>query len=116
MRRFLQVFCGDNLFSIALTEMLVEFLKYPSPDAPGPTDSDKLATTCARNWRAAQAQDGKKVSQVFDETGIFLACCRHGLVDIMVDMIQSGELYVFVLVHGMCFQGSPFVGYHSLTH
>jgi hypothetical protein len=31
---------------------------------------------------------------IFDETGIFLALCRHGFVLVVVDMVQSGELSV----------------------
>ncbi|QRV88505.1 hypothetical protein RhiJN_16523 [Ceratobasidium sp. AG-Ba] len=70
----------------------------PEPVAPstsigvGPTDGDLLTTTCASNWRAAQAQHNKKTPGVFDETGVFLACCRHGIVAFIVDMVQSGEL------------------------
>jgi hypothetical protein len=29
---------------------------------------------------------------IFDETGIFLALCRHGFVLVILDMVQSGEL------------------------
>ena len=29
---------------------------------------------------------------VFDETGIFLALCRHGFVLLVADMVKSGEL------------------------
>ncbi|QRV75842.1 hypothetical protein RhiJN_03857 [Ceratobasidium sp. AG-Ba] len=58
----------------------------------GPTDGELLTSTCASNWRAAQAQHNKKTSSVFDETGVFLACCRHGLVAFITDMVQSGEL------------------------
>jgi hypothetical protein len=28
----------------------------------------------------------------FDETGIFVAVCHHGLILTCVDMVQSGEL------------------------
>jgi Kyakuja-Dileera-Zisupton transposase len=31
---------------------------------------------------------------IFDETGIFLALCRHGFVLVVADMVRSGELYV----------------------
>lgn len=31
---------------------------------------------------------------IFDETGIFLALCRHGFVLLVADMVRSGELYV----------------------
>ena len=30
---------------------------------------------------------------VFDETGIFLALCRHGFVLLVADMVKSGELW-----------------------
>lgn len=29
---------------------------------------------------------------IFDETGVFLALCRHGFVLVIVDMVQSGEM------------------------
>jgi hypothetical protein len=29
---------------------------------------------------------------IFDETGIFLALCRHGFALIAADMVRSGEL------------------------
>jgi hypothetical protein len=28
----------------------------------------------------------------FDETGIFLALCRHGFALLVVDMVRSGEM------------------------
>lgn len=31
---------------------------------------------------------------VFDETGIFIALCRHGYVLVLADMVQSGEGWV----------------------
>ena len=34
---------------------------------------------------------------MFDETGIFVTACRHGILLAMCDMIQSGELWVFAL-------------------
>lgn len=33
-----------------------------------------------------------KMWGVFEETGIFLALCRHGFVLLVMDMIRSGEL------------------------
>ncbi|KAG8752940.1 hypothetical protein FRC12_011728 [Ceratobasidium sp. 428] len=63
----------------------------------GPTNGELLASSCATNWRAAQAQHDKKTPSIFDETGIFLACCRHGLVAVIVDMIRSGELAKYPL-------------------
>jgi hypothetical protein len=34
----------------------------------------------------------KKMWGIFDETGIFLALCRHGFSLVIADMVQSGEL------------------------
>jgi hypothetical protein len=36
----------------------------------------------------------KKMWGIFDETGIFLALCRHGFALVMADMVMSGELLV----------------------
>jgi hypothetical protein len=33
-----------------------------------------------------------KMWGIFDETGIFLALCRHGFMMLVVDMVRSGEL------------------------
>jgi Kyakuja-Dileera-Zisupton transposase len=33
---------------------------------------------------------------IFDETGIFLALCRHGFILVVADMVRSGELYVLL--------------------
>ncbi|KAF9033503.1 hypothetical protein BDZ89DRAFT_896752, partial [Hymenopellis radicata] len=33
-----------------------------------------------------------KMWGIFEETGIFLALCRHGFVLVVADMIKSGEL------------------------
>ena len=35
-----------------------------------------------------------KMWGIFDETGIFLALCRHGFVLVVADMVRSGEVYV----------------------
>jgi hypothetical protein len=37
----------------------------------------------------------KKMWGIFDETGIFLALCRHGFCLVIADMVMSGELSVF---------------------
>jgi hypothetical protein len=47
---------------------------------------------CIERWRNASPEERKKMWGVFDETGLFLAACRHGLIVTMCDMIKSGEL------------------------
>ncbi|EGO28855.1 hypothetical protein SERLADRAFT_434744 [Serpula lacrymans var. lacrymans S7.9] len=39
----------------------------------------------------------KKMWGVFDETGKFLALCRHRMLLVVVDMVQSGELAKYPL-------------------
>lgn len=36
-----------------------------------------------------------KMWSIFDESGIFLALCRHGFVLLVADMVRSGELCVY---------------------
>ena len=38
----------------------------------------------------------KKMWGIFDETGIFLALCRHGFALVIADMVMSGELSVIL--------------------
>ncbi|KAI0349069.1 hypothetical protein OH77DRAFT_1507574 [Trametes cingulata] len=58
-----------------------------------PTDGVPDAITpCASNWKAAAAESNKQMWGIFEETGIFACCCRHGLILWFVDMVRSGEL------------------------
>ena len=53
---------------------------------------DSSTEHCVRNWRAALPDNLKSMFSKFDETGIFVAVCRHGFILTCVDMIRSGEL------------------------
>ena len=53
------------------------------------TDNDN---PCAERWRNMKTQLTAKMWGVFNETGLFLALCRHGFVLMLVDMVRSGEL------------------------
>ncbi|CDO74426.1 hypothetical protein BN946_scf184764.g2 [Trametes cinnabarina] len=69
-----------------------------------PTDGQDVISTCTRNWKAAAADDKKRMWAVFEETGIFACACRHGLMLYLVDMIRSGELakYPLAIVAKLC--------------
>lgn len=56
------------------------------------TAKDDNAEQCVRNWQAALPDNHKSMFSKFDETGIFMAVCRHGFILTCVDMVQSGEL------------------------
>jgi hypothetical protein len=61
----------------------------------GPEGAMEDATECTRNWKAAQPDEKKGSFIRWDQTGIFTALCRHGIIFSIVDMRRSGELYVF---------------------
>lgn len=66
-------------------------------DAVPPSSS---LASCTRNWKAASAEEKKKMWAVFDETGIFASACPHGLILWIADMVRSGELYVIFCCTG----------------
>ncbi|KAG1780643.1 hypothetical protein EV702DRAFT_1177860 [Suillus placidus] len=50
------------------------------------------AFNCVNRWCNAGPETRKKMFSVFDESGIFIAACRHRFVVLACDMIRSGEL------------------------
>lgn len=63
-----------------------------------PVDGDDAESLCADRWKNLSAESTKRMWGIFDQTGIFIAACRHGVVQAMCDMIKSGELYVIAYV------------------
>ncbi|KAG0698993.1 hypothetical protein DFH29DRAFT_983677 [Suillus ampliporus] len=55
---------------------------------------DNLCTGC---WKNMDDEKTKKAWGIYDETGIFLAVCRHGFSLLLADMVQSGELAKYPL-------------------
>lgn len=47
---------------------------------------------CRERWKNLSEDITSKMWGIFDETGIFLALCRHGFVLLYADMVKSGEL------------------------
>ena len=62
-----------------------------------PQDDDEDDNPCAGRWTNMVNEVTLRMWGIFDEMGIFLALCRHGFVLVVVDMVRSGELYVFLL-------------------
>lgn len=51
-----------------------------------------LTADCGERWKA-NADDQKKVMwDCFDECGVFITVCRHGIVLLVCDIVKSGEL------------------------
>ncbi|KAF8338601.1 hypothetical protein F5887DRAFT_843200, partial [Amanita rubescens] len=54
-----------------------------TPGTPG--------NACVKRWRNMSTEHTSKMWGVFDESGIFIALCRHGFVLAATDMVKSGE-------------------------
>ncbi|KAJ6524705.1 hypothetical protein DFH09DRAFT_937089 [Mycena vulgaris] len=59
------------------------------PMQSGNSDEDN---PCADRWKNMINDVTSKMWGIFDETGVFLALCRHGFVLVLAEMIKSGEL------------------------
>ncbi|KAG0694180.1 hypothetical protein DFH29DRAFT_1083929 [Suillus ampliporus] len=59
--------------------------------------TDDTENPCARRWKNMDDEKTKRMWGVYDETGIFIAVCRHGFSLVMADMVQSGELAKYPL-------------------
>ncbi|PSR73315.1 hypothetical protein PHLCEN_2v10843 [Hermanssonia centrifuga] len=58
-------------------------------------ESDRIdaPTACADRWGATVAGGASdETVQMFEQTGIFLCACRHGIVESVAEMRHSGEL------------------------
>jgi len=71
----------------------VDIFRHDVRLCPGERDGSQVdkAVDCTDNWRAANSTD-KDTVRVFEQTGIFLSACRHGIVQTVLEMRQSGEL------------------------
>lgn len=57
------------------------------------TSSDpQEQSACEERWKNLSEELTSKMWGIFDETGIFVALCRHGFVLLITDMVRSGEL------------------------
>ncbi|KZT06605.1 uncharacterized protein LAESUDRAFT_759121 [Laetiporus sulphureus 93-53] len=82
---------GDGDVPSMKTSMMVE------GDLTDSDDGNVTTAPCVTNWKAAASEDHKRMWAIFDEAGIFVAACRHGLVLWVADMVQSGELTKYPL-------------------
>ncbi|KAI9574341.1 hypothetical protein HD554DRAFT_2034472 [Boletus coccyginus] len=58
---------------------------------PGGDSDISRMFNCVNRWRNARADVHAKTFNVFTESGIFIATCRHRFVLLACDMIKSGE-------------------------
>ncbi|KAF7981823.1 hypothetical protein HWV62_31947 [Athelia sp. TMB] len=60
-------------------------------------DADADYGPCVDRWKNMKEDITKRMWGIFDETGIFLALCRHGFALVLADMVKSGELAKYPL-------------------
>ncbi|KAL0564922.1 hypothetical protein V5O48_017110, partial [Marasmius crinis-equi] len=73
---------------------------------------------CEERWRNMNEKNTASSWAMYEETGVFLALCRHSFVLLIVDMIESGEMakYPLAVVHrlltvlGECLGGGYDIG------
>ena len=73
----------DRWAKEVVEELLPESILNGEEEDPNP---------CATRWANMKNDLTARMWGIFDETGIFLALCRHGFVLVVADMVQSGEL------------------------
>jgi hypothetical protein len=48
---------------------------------------------CGSNWKAANSKELPLTSKaIFDQTGVFACVCRHGIVEFLIEFVQSAEM------------------------
>ncbi|THH00432.1 hypothetical protein EW026_g2103 [Hermanssonia centrifuga] len=56
------------------------------------------SSSCAERWNASKASAAAdETVHTFEQTGIFLSACRHGIVETVAEMRRSGELAKYAL-------------------
>lgn len=53
---------------------------------------DELVAKCAERWKANASDEKKGMYDCFEESGVMICLCRHGIMYWITDMICSGEL------------------------
>ncbi|KAG1883697.1 hypothetical protein F4604DRAFT_1878930 [Suillus subluteus] len=59
---------------------------------------DDKENLCAGRWNNMKDKKTRRMWGIFDESGIFMAVCRHGFSLVIADMVQSGKQSKYPLV------------------
>ncbi|KAJ6493462.1 hypothetical protein C8R45DRAFT_187933 [Mycena sanguinolenta] len=90
-------------------EGVADLMKSFAVDAEGEEEDG-----CSERWQNMKEDVTSRAYGMYDETGIFLALCRHNFVLKVVDMVKSGELSKYplsVTAHILNTLGEAAIGY-----
>ncbi|KAG1845645.1 hypothetical protein F4604DRAFT_1936793 [Suillus subluteus] len=87
-----RLFCSQYFISEADVDQFKDDVRRQTGESANST----TLGACTENWTAAKAVDDDKIT-VFDQTGIFLVACRHGIIECVTEMKRSGELVKYSL-------------------
>ncbi|KAG6895725.1 hypothetical protein C0992_013014 [Termitomyces sp. T32_za158] len=76
---------------------LKEILPSEQPSSAPKEESEDGDNPCSSRWTNMINEATAKMWGIFDETGVFLALCRHGFSLVIADMVASGELSKYPL-------------------
>ncbi|KAJ7884040.1 hypothetical protein B0H13DRAFT_1628808 [Mycena leptocephala] len=90
-------------------EVIAGMVEVPVSIIDDPDDN----SVCQERWKNLKEDMTSRMWGVFDETGVFLALCRHGFVLLLADMVRSGELakYPLAIVDALLDAFGPDVGF-----
>ncbi|KAG0692671.1 hypothetical protein DFH29DRAFT_882163 [Suillus ampliporus] len=71
-------------------------LELSTPLEPSPAIRVSNDSSCTDNWKAANTIT-ENTTNVFEETGVFVSACRHGIIQTLVEIRRSGELAKYAL-------------------
>ncbi|KAI5999610.1 hypothetical protein EDD15DRAFT_2193652 [Pisolithus albus] len=69
----------------------------PTSERHSLVDEDGDGNLCAECWKNMKDSATEKMWNVFDESGVFIAVCRHGFCLLIADMVQSGKQSKYAL-------------------
>ncbi|KAG1893159.1 uncharacterized protein F5891DRAFT_1131377 [Suillus fuscotomentosus] len=87
-----QIHTSDRYLSRTFVDQFTRDLPPATGDESTPADN-----LCEGRWKNMDDMKTMKAWGIYDETGVFVAVCRHRFCLLIADMVQSGELAKYPL-------------------
>ncbi len=67
--------------------------KAVAPEDGSTVPEGKNDDRCGSDWKAATSKELPPASkEAFEQTGVFACVCRHGIVEFLIEFVQSAEM------------------------